>query len=76
MAKYDVKSANADEFIDHEEIIETLEYADAHKSDAALAEEILAKAQPVRDGKTLRAFPPRGIRAPCKRGSGRDGEDI
>ncbi len=53
MAKYDVKSANADEFIDHEEIIETLEYADAHKSDAALAEEILAKAQPVRDGKTL-----------------------
>lgn len=53
MAKYDVKSANADEFIDHEEILATLEYADAHKNDAALVDEILKKAKPIRTGDKL-----------------------
>ena len=28
MAKYDMKSLKADEFINHEEILETLKYAD------------------------------------------------
>ena len=54
MTGYDVKSACADDFISHEEIIETLEYADAHKGDAALVDEILKKAEPVHSGAGLK----------------------
>lgn len=45
MWKYDPKSANADEFINHEEIMDTLAYADSHKADTVLLREILNKAK-------------------------------
>ena len=41
---YDPKSMKAEEFISHEEILETLAYADAHKNDRALIEQIIEKA--------------------------------
>lgn len=43
---YDVKSLNADEFINHEEILKTLEYAEAHKNDVELIDNLLEKARP------------------------------
>lgn len=43
--RYDPKSLCADEFIHHGEITETLAYAEAHKNDAALLDEIMAKAR-------------------------------
>jgi len=46
MAKYDMKSLIADEFINHEEILETLKYADEHKNDRALIEKIIESARP------------------------------
>ncbi len=46
MAVYDPKSPHADEFINHEEILETLAYAQAHKDDLDLCRRILAKAHP------------------------------
>ncbi len=42
---YDVKSPKAEEFINHEEILETLAYAEANKHNAALIDEIIAKAK-------------------------------
>lgn len=42
---YDPKSEHAEEFIDHREIGESLAYADAHKNDARMIEEILEKAR-------------------------------
>ena len=42
---YNPKSMVAEEFIDHEEIEATLKYADEHKTDAALIDEIIAKAK-------------------------------
>ena len=42
---YNVKSNKAEEFIDHEEVLASLAYADAHKSDAAEIDRILAKAR-------------------------------
>lgn len=44
MWKYDLKSKIADEFINHEEIMQTLQYADEHKNDRELQKELLAKA--------------------------------
>lgn len=41
---YNPKSLKAEEFINHDEILETLAYADAHKNDRALIEQILEKA--------------------------------
>ena len=41
---YDPKSMKAEEFISHEEILDTLAYADAHKNDRALIEQIIEKA--------------------------------
>ena len=41
---YDVKSMKAEEFICHEEIMDTLAYADAHKDDLELVRQILDKA--------------------------------
>lgn len=43
---YDPKSLKAEEFIDHEEILETLEYAEKNKNNRELIEEILDKARP------------------------------
>ena len=43
---YDPKSLKADEFIDHQEILDTLQYAEEHKHDVALIDSILEKARP------------------------------
>ena len=50
---YDPKSMKAEEFIDHQEIEQTLAYADAHKTDAALIDAIIEKAK-LRKGLTHR----------------------
>ena len=42
---YNPKSTKAEEFINHEEILDTLKYADEHKNDAKLIDEILNKAK-------------------------------
>ena len=42
---YDVKSAKAEEFISHEEIVDTLRYADENKNNLSLIDEIIAKAK-------------------------------
>ena len=42
---YNVKSPKAEEFINHEEILDTLAYADANKNNAQLIDEILEKAR-------------------------------
>lgn len=42
---YDPKSAKAEEFICHEEIVDSLAYAEANKNNAALIDEILEKAK-------------------------------
>ena len=42
---YDPKSMKAEEFIDHREVLDTLEYAAANKHNAALIGSILAKAK-------------------------------
>ena len=41
---YNPKSHNAEEFISHEEVLETLEYAEQNKHNAELIDEILNKA--------------------------------
>ena len=45
MANYDPKSLRAEEFINHEEILATLAYAQEHKNDVALIDAILEKAR-------------------------------
>ena len=47
---YDPKSLFADEFIDHEEILATLAYAEENKNNKELIGQILEKAKPRRDG--------------------------
>jgi len=42
---YDVKSKVAEEFISHQEILDTLEYAKANKDNKALIDEIIKKAE-------------------------------
>ncbi len=42
---YDVKSPNADDFINHEEILATIKYANEHRNDPVLIDEILEKAR-------------------------------
>lgn len=42
---YDPKSMRAEEFIGHQEILDTLAYAEAHKRDAEAIEKILEKAR-------------------------------
>ena len=49
--KYDPKSLKAEEFINHEEILATLEYAEQNKHNRELIEEILAKAAPRKTGR-------------------------
>lgn len=48
---YDVKSLKAEEFISDEEVLETLRYADEHKNDHKLIDEILEKARPKKTGR-------------------------
>ena len=45
MAKYDPKSLKAEEFINHEEILDTVAYAEENKRNTALIDEILEKAK-------------------------------
>ncbi len=44
MAKYDPKSSHAEEFINHEEILATLEYAKQNKNNRELIEKLLTRA--------------------------------
>ena len=53
MAIYNPKSRKAEEFINHEEILETLAYAEANKNNIELIDAILEKARPK---KTERSF--------------------
>ena len=53
MALYNPKSLKAEEFINHEEILETLEYAEKNKNNIALIDELLEKAKPRRSGGIL-----------------------
>ena len=46
MYTYDPKSLKAEEFINHQEIEDTLAYAEANKNNEALIDEILEKARP------------------------------
>ena len=48
MAIYNPKSLKAEEFINHEEILDTIRYAEENKHNIALIDEILAKARPVK----------------------------
>ena len=48
MAKFDLKSLKAEEFISNEEILDTLEYARANKNNIELIDSILDKARPVK----------------------------
>lgn len=50
---YNVKSSKAEEFICHEEVLETLAFAQENKHNEALIDEILAKAK-LRKGLTHR----------------------
>lgn len=50
MAVYHPDSLHADEFINNEEILETLQYAEANKHNEGLINEILNKARPIRTG--------------------------
>ena len=45
MYKYDPKSLKAEEFINHEEILETIKYADEHKDDLELVDKLIEKAK-------------------------------
>ena len=45
MYKYDPKSLKAEEFINHEEILESIEYAKANKSNRELIESIIERAK-------------------------------
>lgn len=42
---YRINSKNAEEFIDHEEILQTIRYADSHKDNRALIERLIEKAR-------------------------------
>ena len=42
---YDPKSRQADDFINHQEIEDTLAYAEEHKSDRALIESLINKSR-------------------------------
>ena len=53
MAVYNPKSLIADEFINHEEILETLRYADENKHNVELIDAILEKARPRRENGVL-----------------------
>lgn len=46
MSIYDVKSLKAEEFINHEEILETIKYAEENKHNIELIDQILEKARP------------------------------
>ena len=53
MAVYNPKSLKAEEFINDQEILDTLAYAEANKNNIELIDSILEKARPKRDGNGL-----------------------
>lgn len=53
MSKYDVKSLKAEEFINHEEILETLKFAEENKNNVELIDKILEKARPKKTGNEI-----------------------
>ena len=53
MAKFDLKSLKAEEFINHEEILDTLRYADENKNNVELIDALLEKARPKKAGQRL-----------------------
>lgn len=55
MAIYNPESLSAEEFINHDEILETLQYAEANKNNIELIDSILEKARPKHyaDGRTM-----------------------
>ena len=50
---YNKKSMKAEEFINHEEVLRTLDYAKKNKNNLELIDKILNKARPVRNGKQV-----------------------
>ena len=48
---YNKKSLKAEEFINHDEVLRTLEYADINKNNLELIDEILEKARPTKVGR-------------------------
>ena len=50
---YNKKSLKAEEFINHEEVLRTLDFAEKNKNNLKLIEKILDKARPIRDGKQV-----------------------
>ncbi len=50
MAIYNPKSLKAEEFINHEEILATIEYAEANKDNIELIDALLEKARPKKEG--------------------------
>ena len=54
MAIYNPKSLKAEEFINNEEILATLEYAEKNKNNVELIDSILKKARPVKNGNETR----------------------
>ena len=50
---YNKYSLKAEEFINHEEILNTLEYAEKNKNNKELINKILEKARPVYNGKSV-----------------------
>ncbi|MEE0899028.1 MAG: [FeFe] hydrogenase H-cluster radical SAM maturase HydG, partial [Acutalibacteraceae bacterium] len=48
MSQYNPKSLKAEEFISHEEILETIRYAEENKHNIALIDSLLQKARPVK----------------------------
>ena len=51
MAIYDPKSLKAEEFINHDEILASIQWAEEHKNDVALIDQLLEKARPKATGK-------------------------
>ena len=54
MSSYNPKSMRAEEFISHEEILATLEYAEANKHNVELIDSLLEKARPKKNGNGCR----------------------
>ncbi len=50
MAVYDIKSLKAEEFINHEEILASIAYADQNKNNLELIDSLLEKARPKKSG--------------------------
>lgn len=57
---YDITSSCADDFINHEEILDTLAYADQNKENSTLIDSIIQKAK-----KKKRIVTPGSLRASC-----------